>query len=96
MSRERSRSPSRRREWSPTRMREPDVVYMLEIQEFELPPDRDDVIVRQWPHIYGRTREAVYEWFDFVDGQRECLFYLQWTYVGQLHAGRRPARGLRV
>ena len=67
-------------------MREPDVVYSLEIREFELPsPDSDHVILRQWPIVYGRTREAVYEWFNFVDGQRDCLFDMQWTYAGRFH-----------
>ena len=76
-------------------MREPDVFFMLEITEFEKPsPDNVQVIVRQWPTIYGRTEEAVYEWFDDASEQRECLFWFHLTYYGVLKVGRRRARGL--
>jgi len=71
-------------------MREPEVVYMLEITEFEKPSqDSDQVNVRQWPTIYGRTEEAVYEWFDDASEQRECLFWFHWSYFGVLKVGRR-------
>jgi hypothetical protein len=59
-------------------MREPDVVYMLEITEFERP--------------HCRTEEAVYEWFADVAEQRECLFWSHWVYHGVLWVYRRPAR----
>ena len=88
MSRMRSRSRSRRREWSPTRMREPDVVYMLEIQEFERALDSDHAIVRHWPIIYGRTREAVYEWFQHVEVQRQSCLWLR-VYAKRCSVGRR-------
>ena len=79
-------------------MREPDVVCMLEITEFERPHCRSAlVMIRQWPTIYGRTAEAVYEWFEDVSEQRECLFWFHWAYYCLLKVGiRRPARGLRV
>ena len=74
------------------------LVYMLEITEFERPHCHSAlVMIRQWPTIYGRTAEAVYEWFEDVSGQRECLFWFHLTYYGVLKVGiRRPARGLRV
>ena len=95
MSRERSRSHSRTRAWSPSRMREPDTVHILEITEFERPDPDSEPIIRRWPIIYGRTQEAVMRWFEHASSQRECLFWGHLIHVGVLKRGIRRMRLVR-
>jgi hypothetical protein len=80
-------------------MREPDVVYMLEITEFERPHCRSAlVMIRQWPTIYGRTAEAKHRCGGKHRCGNQCQHYKRVVILASTwgHANHQIARTMRV